>query len=411
MSSVFQKNGEWYVEYRDTSTQRVKRRKLFTTANKVPKSKQTRAEAQRRARAIVEGDLSQAGTEPLPLMEFASLAIQEPGVPKVGAEISPATRRRRKDFLEPFFMGLPNALPLSSINHRHVEAYLQRLRLPPKSCRFCKEDLEAKKDRLVCPLCDRRYKSSGLSPRSVSYAAAVIKRAFNYAIESRIVPDTFKNPVVRRIRSATIATQRERYLVNAFTEHEVTVIRGALDTGYSIQRVCKDGVKRTWKQRVPDHLHLILRIALETGMRSGEIRGLRWASIDFSRGACGMIAVAGSSSKSGHRQIPMTHELSALLKERWLRKQSPWVVTNDRGSPITYAISGPVIRLLKNLGIRDKNLKSCRHTFALRALAAGVRINELAAIMGHSSIQTTQIYLQPQTETYSSEFVEKMSNS
>lgn len=169
------------------------------------------------------------------------------------------------------------------------------------------------------------------------------------------------------------------------------------------------------------HYYYIFELALSTGMRSGEIRGLEWNDIDFQKR---IIHVTGTlvqnrygfykdtpKTQSSYRDIPMLDNVYVLLKER--KKQqleqkilmgSDWktldgldnlVVTTNTGHPlgkgyINNAIKTVTSKLRKTIpDFETFSTHSMRHTFATRCIENGMEPQVLKAILGHSKLSMT----------------------
>lgn len=142
-------------------------------------------------------------------------------------------------------------------------------------------------------------------------------------------------------------------------------------------------------------LGTFLRIALMTGMRSGEIMSLTWGQVDFSARVL-TVGRAKTSSGTG-RQIPMNSQLFAVLSAHadWFTdrfgearpehylfpfgKPTP----NDPTRPIT-DVTGAWDALRKRAGVECR-LHDLRHTAATKMAEAGVPESTMLALMGHMS--------------------------
>ena len=126
------------------------------------------------------------------------------------------------------------------------------------------------------------------------------------------------------------------------------------------------------------HLRSMIMLALDTGMRRGEITSQRWEDIDFPRR---LLFVTHSKTPEGEsREIPLTARLLDLL----IKQRQP------KGLVITYK-DGPVRIVkrtwktaLKNAGIRHVRFHDLRHCFNTHLMEAGVLQEVRMALMGHS---------------------------
>jgi len=140
--------------------------------------------------------------------------------------------------------------------------------------------------------------------------------------------------------------------------------------------------------------------SLETGMRSGEMFCLLWTDIDFE--SC-LIFVDKSwnnkngvkSTKSGKsRVIPISDDLLLFLKELKLQSTPDSAYVLPR---LTEWARGEQARVLKafckSSGITLVRFHDLRATFITNLLAQGVSLARVMAVVGHTQIDTTNIYL------------------
>lgn len=151
-------------------------------------------------------------------------------------------------------------------------------------------------------------------------------------------------------------------------------------------------------------LYTFLKIALATGMRSGEIASLRWSQIDFESG---VLTVGKAKTKGGSgRQIPMNADLKMAMEAHALWYADPkrfgeirpeWCVFPARagkpeaGKARPYDPTKPIASLNSSWeALRKKAGVSCRfhdlrHTAATKMAEAGVPESTMMALMGHMS--------------------------
>tara|TARA_R110002072_G_scaffold271576_1_gene431557 strand:- start:2266 stop:2895 length:630 start_codon:yes stop_codon:yes gene_type:complete len=140
-----------------------------------------------------------------------------------------------------------------------------------------------------------------------------------------------------------------------------------------------------------DHLKPMVLLSLNTGLRQGELFNLTWSNINFNRK---ILTVFGSMSKSSKaRHIPLNNEAYNVLKD-W-HKQSQidvsFVFPNKMNKPFDNVRSS-WDKLLKDAGIKDFRWHDMRHHFASRLVMAGVDLNTVRELLGHSEISMTLRY-------------------
>ncbi len=153
-----------------------------------------------------------------------------------------------------------------------------------------------------------------------------------------------------------------------------------------------------WRKKEPRPVTLWgILIALHTGLRRGEIIGLKWGAVDFEKR---MISIKRSYCRIGRetreqtkskriRRIPMSLSLAAELRTLRLANPEAEYVT-PRCYPDTYLKQ--FRRLAKEAGVRSIRFHDLRHTFASHFLMKGGNIYDLQKILGHSTIHMTERY-------------------
>lgn len=142
------------------------------------------------------------------------------------------------------------------------------------------------------------------------------------------------------------------------------------------------------------HRNLVmLRLMLATGLRAGEVVALRPEHIDMR--TCKLIVREGKGAKD--RTLWISEELRDELGE-WLdrRPESEWLFpTRDGGQLATRYLRALVSRLAKRAEIAEAERVSphtLRHTFATDLYRETKNLRLVQKALGHSSIQTTEIY-------------------
>lgn len=152
----------------------------------------------------------------------------------------------------------------------------------------------------------------------------------------------------------------------------------------AVPRPCPDhAVLEAFAVVTDDRVRLALRIAVETGLRIGEIARLRPADV---------IGGAGSywlhiTGKGGHeRTVPIADELAAVILSTPTTHVFPATVG---GGPIT---SGHLCRMVAKALPGGWTAHTLRHRFATKAYEASKDIRALQELLGHVSPTTTAIY-------------------
>ena len=127
------------------------------------------------------------------------------------------------------------------------------------------------------------------------------------------------------------------------------------------------------------HLRSIIIVALDAGMRRGEILSQRWEHIDLGRG---LLSVTHSKTEGGEgREIPLTRRLQDLLAAL---VQPAGLLFTFRKKPIRI-VKTAWKAAIRRAGIRYYRFHDLRHACNTRMMEAGVQQEIRKAIMGHSS--------------------------
>lgn len=153
------------------------------------------------------------------------------------------------------------------------------------------------------------------------------------------------------------------------------------------------------------------KFTLQTGLRTGELVGLKWDDIDFGnrtvtisrtmeyRYKVGEWRVGPPKSKSGYRTIPLTDEAIRILKDQKEKNSKIKVINIEwrdqvflsrKGEPVknsTYDTA--LFKICDKAEIRKFSMHILRHTFATRCIEAGMIPKTLQKILGHSNIGIT----------------------
>ena len=140
----------------------------------------------------------------------------------------------------------------------------------------------------------------------------------------------------------------------------------------------------------------VATLILNQGCRPDEIMSLRRGAFDARQRT---LAIEGGKSRSARRTLILTAESMEVLTRQTARApDSPWMFASDRipGRHIT-KLNATHDRACLNAGVSFV-LYDLRHTFATRAVEAGVDLPTLAKILGHGDLRTLMRYVHPTTE-------------
>lgn len=142
------------------------------------------------------------------------------------------------------------------------------------------------------------------------------------------------------------------------------------------------------------HLPDLIRLALNTGMRKGEMLGLEWRRVDLK---ANLVHLGAEHTKAGRRRsVPLNDEArTALLSRARFRAEhcplSPWVFANRKGERIE-SVKTSFSSACEIAGIEDFTVHDLRHTCAAWLVSAGASLIEVRELLGHSTIRMTERY-------------------
>ena len=158
--------------------------------------------------------------------------------------------------------------------------------------------------------------------------------------------------------------------------------------------------------------YAILKIMFNTGLRKQEVCNLRIGDLQpFNNQPC--ILVRGKGNQERRQPIGNTSLLQSIKEYRSAIKSSPSLTTPESPLFFTLGKHGPwkqkgltpsavdeLVRKYARKALIKKRITphSLRHTFATLGLRAGIDLMTMKNLMGHSSIQSTQVYLHSDEE-------------
>lgn len=170
----------------------------------------------------------------------------------------------------------------------------------------------------------------------------------------------------------------------------------------------------------PSHYYTLYVVALNTGMRLGELRALKWENVDFENNVIHVrqtmnyfpgkgTMLDAPKTESSVRDIPMLDEVSQILKlhkiqeerrklllgEKWKADFEGLVFTSPFGKHVNATAVNVDMKQIENdiheHGIEFSHIHPhvLRHTFATRGLERGIPPKVMQELLGHTSITMT----------------------
>jgi integrase len=141
-----------------------------------------------------------------------------------------------------------------------------------------------------------------------------------------------------------------------------------------------------------DHLRPIVLVALNTGLRRGELFHLKWNDVNLKTK---WLTVQGRTSKSKQtRRVPLNAEAVQTLEGWRAQKRSlenPYVFPGEDDRPLT-TVTTAWRSLRKQAKLPDFNFHDLRHHFASRLVQSGVDLNSVRELLGHADIKMVLRY-------------------
>ncbi|MCI8425639.1 MAG: site-specific integrase [Adlercreutzia sp.] len=150
-------------------------------------------------------------------------------------------------------------------------------------------------------------------------------------------------------------------------------------------------------------------LSASLGLRPGECYALEWADIDMRGGAVsvtktlqqtrGQVRIYPTKTEKSERTAYLPRWALDRLREIWRELGRPRGRIIGDLSPA--AVAGRIRRFGRRMALPDVTMQCLRHTWGTLAMAAGVAIETIASMMGHSSINTAyEHYLRPNKSIY-----------
>lgn len=249
-------------------------------------------------------------------------------------------------------------------NNKHSEILTKemvlRVHLVPHFGRMPLENISS----LEIEKCKAKKLKEGLCPKSVNNHISVLRTSLQCALEWNAVKAC---PIIRRLK-----TPPSKY--------------DFLTTEESSQLI--DAAEGIWRE--------MIKIALGTGLRFGELIALTWNDVDFEKDEFTIRRafaknMLGSPKSNRIRYIPMTESVYQVLSSKLNREG--YVFADGKGQHLKQIpCLKKLHRICKKAGLRKIGWHCFRHTFASHLAQAGANLVAVQGLLGHSDIRTTMRY-------------------
>jgi integrase len=207
------------------------------------------------------------------------------------------------------------------------------------------------------------------APQTVYYTLRLVKRIVNYGVKRQCCSPLgfhIEMPKVNNLRTEDLTAEQLQRLLKAIEED------------------------------LHPQAGNMMKMALYTGMRRGEMFRLRWEDVDFDRGFIHIRSPKGGIDQ----KIPLNDAAQRLLNDH-PKTDSPYVFPGRNGKQRT-DIKKPVNRIKKKAGLTDnfRALHGLRHVFASMLASSGkVNMYHIQRLLTHKSPSMTQRYAHLRDET------------
>lgn len=233
-----------------------------------------------------------------------------------------------------------------------------------------------------------------VSKATASRDLTCLRSALSKAVEWQVL-DT--NPL-QGLRNKTVESRK---VVRYLTDDEERRLRDTLRYRDDFMIAARASANRWREEREQalypvkpqggygDHLTPVVLLAMNTGLRRRELLTLQWTDIDLE--GC-MLTVRAAAAKSGkQRFVPLNAEARAAMIQWGTQQGRAGAVFGIRDAKTAWG------RVLDAAGISNFRFHDLRHHFASRLVRAGVDLNTVRELLGHSDLKMTLRYahLQP----------------
>jgi integrase len=220
---------------------------------------------------------------------------------------------------------------------------------------------------------------TGLSPRTVAYTRAILRKALNQAVK--------RGQVARNVATLTDAPKQKKHKITPLDPAQGRALLAAVQ-GHRLEG--------------------LYRVALSLGLRMGEALGLRWEDVDLDRGESrvsvalqrrkGSKTLAEPKTERSRRALSLPSVLLSALKAHGMRQLEERLAAGpkwrDHGLVFPSTVGTPLEprnvtrhykEMLRRAGLPESTrFHDLRHTAASLLVAQGVHPRVVMEILGHS---------------------------
>lgn len=195
----------------------------------------------------------------------------------------------------------------------------------------------------------------------------------------------------RDVRSVPQVNQGPKYL----DKKDQYALQRAIEKDLQLARL---RYPKRWISRLRDGA--FTNFLMNTGLRLQEALDLRWGDVQLSERKGRVIVRKGKGSKQ--RSIPLNSDARKVIQD-WMNIRPQvnndfvWVAveSEEEGALSSRSMQRAIYRLGQQAGLENLTPHMLRHTFAKNLVDSGVGLEKVAALLGHSNLNTTRVYITP----------------
>ncbi|RUR05468.1 site-specific integrase [Legionella sp. km772] len=238
--------------------------------------------------------------------------------------------------------------------------------------------------------------NDGISNATLNRDIGTLKSLFTKAVEWGVIKENpLKNLKLSKIDRAPkvryLSFDEEKNLRQALFEREEQLIQDRKRGNEWRQSRGYELLPEREGEAFCDYLSPMVLISINTGLRQGELFHLTWEMIDLQERS---IIIAGQITKnSSSRYIPLNNEAYKIIKQLYEKSESKkgLVFLSKDNKPFNN-IKRSWTTILKKAQINEFRWHDLRHHFASKLVMAGIDLNTVRELLGHSDIKMTLRY-------------------
>ncbi|MFF9193483.1 tyrosine-type recombinase/integrase [Streptomyces rochei] len=266
---------------------------------------------------------------------------------------------------------------LTKLTAKDIRTWLNQLRT---TCQCCTRRIDARRDQPRCCAIGQCC-SKLLSPLTLTYIHSVLKSALEHAVREEEIPRN----VARNVRTGTPRPRR-------------------------FEPLTADEARQLLSTTQGHRLHALFELALHTGLRKGELLGLRWEDLNLDAGTAairrtlqrtnaGGLTTLPTKTRAAERRIALPTRCVQSLKlhreQQQREREAAGTAWQDSGHVFTTAQGGAIdptnltrafTTLLRSAGLRRIRFHDLRHSTATLLLEQGVELVVIKELLGHAHI-------------------------